>query len=437
VGDAAPLVGVVADDFTGASDIANTLVAGGMRTVLTIGAPQAQRDYGAPEALVVALKTRSIPAPDAVAQSLAAVDALRARGVQVVFFKYCSTFDSTDAGNIGPVADALLERLGTRFTVHCPAFPANGRRLFGGYLFVGDVLLSESGMRDHPLTPMRDANLVGVLARQTAKRAGRVDFAVVRAGRAAVASALRTAADEGVTHLIVDAVGDDDLRTIGAAALDAGEFGRAGGVTLICGGSGIALGVPQALRERGLLGGGSGASSLPATPGRAAVLAGSCSSATRAQIARARADALPVFDLSERSLDEPEARVAEALAWADGALGERPIVVVASDTPERVSENQRRYGSADAAQRVEGMLAAIARGLRERGVGRLVVAGGETSGAVVAGLGVDALRIGPEIDPGVPWTATFDDPPLALALKSGNFGGEDFFSRAFAAPVHA
>jgi uncharacterized protein YgbK (DUF1537 family) len=287
-------------------------------------------------------------------------------------------------------------------------------------------------MRDHPLTPMRDANLVRVLQPQTPQRVGRVDFAVVREGRDAVAAALRAAAGRGERHLIVDAAGDVDLRTIGAAMLDAGGFGN-GAIPLICGGSGIALGVPQALRERGrLTTPGGDATALPATPGRAAVLAGSCSTATRAQIARARADALPVFDLSARSFDEPEARVAEALAWADASLGDRPIVVVASDTPERVNANQQRYGAAGAAERVEGMLAAIARGLRARGVGRLVVAGGETSGAVVAGLGVDALRIGPQIDPGVPWTATFDEPPLALALKSGNFGGEDFFSRAFA-----
>jgi len=425
------IAGVVADDFTGASDIANTLVQGGMRTVLTIGPPHPGRDYGAPDAIVVALKTRSIPAAEAVTQSLAALDALRAREARLTFFKYCSTFDSTDAGNIGPVADALLERLGAELTLHCPAFPANGRRLFGGYLFVGDVLLSESGMRDHPLTPMRDANLVRVLGRQTPHSVGLIDFEIVRSGRNFVAAALRAAASGGLRHALVDAVGDDDLYAIGAAALDAG-------LPLICGGSGIALGVPHALRERGLLTTASGeAATLPATPGRAAVLAGSCSRATRAQIAHARVAGLPVFDLSRRSFDDPAALAGEALAWADGSLGERPIVVVASDNPDGVAENQQRYGVAAAAERVEGVLAAIARGLRERGVGRIVVAGGETSGAVVEGLGVDALRIGPQIDPGVPWTATFDDPPLALALKSGNFGAEDFFSRAFAAPVHA
>lgn len=425
------IAGVVADDFTGASDIANALVHGGMRTVLTIGPPVPGRDYGAPDAIVVALKTRSIPASEAVEQSLAALDALRGRGARLTFFKYCSTFDSTDAGNIGPVADALAARLGADVTLHCPAFPANGRRVFGGYLFVGDVLLSESGMRDHPLTPMRDANLVRVLARQTPHGVGLVDFGIVRSGRDVIAAALRAAAAGGLRHAIVDAVGDEDLFAIGAAALDAG-------LPLICGGSGIAIGVPQALRERGLLTTSSAtAAALPATPGTAAVLAGSCSRATRAQIARARADELPLFDLSRRSFDDPPALVAEALAWAESALGERPIVVVASDTPEGVAANQHRYGAAEAAARVEGTLAAIARGLRERGVGRIVVAGGETSGAVVEGLGVDALRIGPQIDPGVPWTATFDDPPLALALKSGNFGSEDFFSRAFAAAVPA
>ncbi len=225
-------------------------------------------------------------------------------------------------------------------------------------------------------------------------------------------------------HAIADAASDDDLRALGAAASDAG-------LPLLCGGSGIALGLPDVAREQGLLGASGAADALPATPGAAAVLAGSCSTATRAQIAYAQ-DTLPVFDLSARSLDEPRERVAEALAWADGALGERPILIVASGSPERVGANQRRYGTAEAAARVEGVLAAIARGLRERGVRRFVVAGGETSGAVVEGLGVDALRIGPQIDPGVPWTATLDEPPLALALKSGNFGGEDFFVRAFA-----
>jgi len=415
------LLGVVADDFTGASDIANTLARGGLRTVLAVGQPAPERDFGPLDALVVALKTRSIAPADAVAQSVAALGALHARGARRFIFKYCSTFDSTPSGNIGPVADALLERLGASFTIHCPAMPANGRRVFGGYLYVGDVLLSESGMRDHPLNPMRDANLVRVLGAQTSGRVGRIDFAVVRRGRAAIAQAIREAASAGVRHAIVDAVDDDDLRALGEAAIDAD-------LPLIAGGSGIALGMRAG--DGGSLREADAADRLPLIDGPAAVLAGSCSRATLAQIAYARTR-LPVFDLSQGSLDEPPARVAEALAWADTAIGERPVLVVASDTPERVEQNQRRYGAAEASARVERVLVGIARGLQARGVRRFIVAGGETSGAVVDGLAIDALRIGPQIDPGVPWTATFGERPVALALKSGNFGAEDFFVRAF------
>jgi len=418
------LLGVVADDFTGASDIANTLVQGGLRTVLTIGPPPGKRDYGDAQAIVVALKTRSVPAADAVAQSLLALDALRARGATQVVFKYCSTFDSTDAGNIGPVADALADRLGAPYAIHCPAFPAAGRRLFGGYLFVGEVVLSESGMRDHPLNPMHDANLVRVLQRQTPRPVGRIDFATVRAGRTALARAFADWDPQAGRHVIVDAVADEDLRAIGGAARDAH-------LPLVCGGSGIALGLPAALGVRG--NDDSGAASVPQR-GPAAILAGSCSRATRAQIAYVRGR-FPVYDLDRAALDDPQRGVDAALAWADGAIGERPILIVASADPVCVEENQRRYGARAAGERVEGMLAAIARGLRARGVARFVVAGGETSGAVVGGLQVDALRIGAQIDPGVPWTATLDEPPIALALKSGNFGGEDFFVRALDAPA--
>jgi len=417
-------LGVVADDFTGATDVANTLAREGMRTVLTIGPPRAGLDYDDPRALVVALKTRSIPPEQAVARSLEALDALLALGARAVVFKYCSTFDSTDDGNIGPVADALSERLGAAVTLHCPAFPANGRRVFGGYLFVGDVLLSESGMRDHPLNPMHDANLVRVLQRQTPHRVERLDLEIARAGRAAIAAAIRGAAGSGARHLIVDASSDDDLRAIGEAATDAG-------LPLLCGASGIALGLPGALSEAARESGTGVAAALPAIAGPAAVLSGSCSVATRAQIAHVR-DRWPTFDLNEGSWDDPRRRAADALAWSDRALGERPILIVASAEPPRVEENQRAYGVAEAGARVEGALATIARGLRDRGVTRFVVAGGETSGAVVAGLGIDALRIGPQIAPGVPWTATMDARPVALALKSGNFGGADFFVRALA-----
>lgn len=373
------LIGVIADDFTGASDIASTFALGGMRTVLTIGQPRTDRDYGSPDVLVVALKTRSIAPAEAVAQSLAALQALQARGARPIFLKYCSTFDSTAAGNIGPVADALLDRLGAPLTIHCPALPTNGRRVFGGYLFVGDVLLSETGMREHPITPMRDANLLRVLQAQTPSRVARIDFETVHQGRAAIARAIREAAHDGIRHAIVDAANDEDLRALSAAAMDAE-------LPLIAGGSGVALGVPEVYRQHGWLGRRGIADELPPTFGSAAILAGSCSRTTRAQIAYAH-ERLPVFDLSERSFDEPGECVAEALAWADATIAERPILIVASDTPQRVAKNQLRYGAEEASAHVEAVLAEIARGLLKRGVRRLVVAGGETSGAVVEGTG--------------------------------------------------
>jgi uncharacterized protein YgbK (DUF1537 family) len=416
------ILGAIADDVTGASDLADTLARGGLRTIQTIGVPREGRDYDA-DALVVALKTRSIPASDAVAHSLEALAALRERGARFFFFKYCSTFDSTPAGNIGPVADALLDALGASFTVVCPAFPANGRRVFGGYLFVGDVLLSESGMRDHPLNPMRDANLVRVLGAQTPHRVGRIDFAIVRRGRAAIAAAFDASRERGERYAIVDAVDDDDLRALGAAVLDAG-------LVFVTGASGIALGLPDAFRERGLIAQAQRNEGMPRTRGPAAILAGSCAPGTRAQVAYARTR-LPVFDLSERDFAAPEVIANEALAWADAHLGRDPIVVTAAADPERVAENQRRYGMREASERVERTFASIARGLRARGVDRFLLAGGETSGAIVEALQIDGLRIGPSIAPGVPWTSTADGAPLALALKSGNFGDHDFFLRAW------
>lgn len=416
-------LGAIADDFTGASDLADTLVRGGLRTVQTIGPPRADRDYAA-DAIVVSLKTRSVPPADAVAQSLAALEKLLDLGARTIVFKYCSTFDSTDAGNIGPVADALLERLGSAFTIVCPAVPLNGRRVFGGYLFVGDVLLSESGMRDHPLTPMRDANLVRILARQTPHRVARIDHASVREGVDRIVEEIAALRSSGVRYAVVDATSDADLRAIGMAACEAE-------LALVTGGSGIGIGLPEALRARGRVAGGQLSDRLPHIAGPAVVLVGSCSVATRAQLVRVR-EHMPTLDVSEASFDDPSAVVDDALAWARTHLGATPIVIAASATPDIVARNQARYGRLEASARVEGALGRIARGLQQIGVRKMVVGGGETSGAVIEHLGIDALLIGPRIAPGVPWTATFDDRPLAIALKSGNFGGDDFFERAFA-----
>jgi uncharacterized protein YgbK (DUF1537 family) len=414
------LLGAIADDFTGATDLANTLVRQGMRTVQLIGVPTAAPPEEV-DAIVVALKSRTIPASQAVEQSLAALAWLRQAGARQVLFKYCSTFDSTDQGNIGPVADALMQALDTDFTVFCPAFPENGRTIYRGYLFVGDVLLSESGMRDHPLTPMRDANLVRVLGRQTPHKVGLVPLSAVNQGAVVVRAEFTRLRASGYRHAILDAVADADLLTLGEAIAD---------LKLVTGGSGIALGLPDNFRRIGLLEATRQADKLPPVSGAAAVISGSCSTATLAQVAAMRAQ-YPAFEVDPLALAAGQPVAAAALEWATSRLGDAPLLVFASAPPERVRAVQEELGRDRAGTLVEEALAQIARGLIERGVRRLVVAGGETAGAIVQALGITGLRIGPQIDPGVPWTTSLGEPTIALALKSGNFGREDFFVRAF------
>jgi uncharacterized protein YgbK (DUF1537 family) len=415
------LLGAVADDFTGATDLANTLVGRGMRAVQVIGVPPDDLDLGDAEAVVVALKSRTAPVAEAVAASRAALAWLRDHGCRQFFFKYCSTFDSTAEGNIGPVADALLDALDDDFALVCPAFPANGRSIYLGHLFVGDRLLAESSMRDHPLTPMRDSSLVRLLQAQTERRVGLVPYATVTAGVEATTAAFTELRATGVAYGVVDALDDRDLETVGRAAADH---------RLVTGGSGVALGLPGNFRRRGLLGD-PAAPTLPAANGPAVVLAGSCSEATRGQVAHAQALWPHLkLDVDRLSRDEPVAD--EALAWARRHGGDAPLLVYASADPDEVARTQAAYGRERAGALVEAAFGRIASGLVDAGWRRLVVAGGETSGAVVSSLGVRGLRIGPEIDPGVPWTETLDAPHLALALKSGNFGAEDFFARALA-----
>ena len=416
----AVLLGAIADDFTGATDLCNTLVRRGMRTVQLIDVPTPGTNIPDAEAVVIALKSRTVPAAEAIDKSLAALAWLKTAGAQQILFKYCSTFNSTDAGNIGPVAEALMSALDTDFTLFCPAFPEAGRTIYRGYLFVGDVLLSELGMRDHPLTPMRDPSLVRVLQRQSRGRVGLVPAAIVSRGAAAIRGAFAELRRQGFAHAIVDAIEDRDLEAIGEAAAD---------FKLITGGSGIALGLPENFRRRGLLDGGA-ADSLPAISGAAAVLSGSCSTATLAQVAYMKERA-PAFTVDPIAVAEGGDVAQQALAWAKPLLGEQPILISATAPPEKVAEAQSRLGRERAGAVVEESLAAIARGLAAAGVRRFVVAGGETAGAVVQALGVTGLRIGRQIDPGVPWTASLDEPALALALKSGNFGAPDFFLRAF------
>jgi 3-dehydrotetronate 4-kinase len=415
------LIGAIADDMTGATDLANMLVRAGMRTVQTIGVPRRVDAAADADAIVVALKSRTIPARDAIEQSLDALAWLRKRNVRQVYFKYCSTFDSTDAGNIGPVGDALLDALGARFTIACPAFPTNKRTIYQGYLFVGDTLLSESPMRDHPLTPMRDSNLVRVLARQTPRKVGLVAWPTVQHGPNAIRAEFARLESEGFSYAVVDAVDDEDLLDIGAACA---------GLRLVTAGSGVALGLPQNFRDTGALPARDDAADVPDIAGKAAILAGSCSAATRAQVA--------AFARSHTAIAFDPLRVSSAPALASAALDAasrdleagRPFLVYSTADPSRVAEVQSKLGRERAATTIEAAFGIVARELVARGVRRLVVAGGETSGAVVQALGVEALAIGPQIDPGVPWTTSLGDPRLALALKSGNFGSEDFFEKS-------
>jgi len=417
-----PLLGCIADDFTGATDLASMLVKNGMRTVQVIGAPDASDPVPDADAIVVALKSRTAPVAQAIGESLAALAWLRAAGCRQFFFKYCSTFDSTERGNIGPVADALVAALDCGFALACPAFPANGRSVYQGYLFVGSALLNESGMEKHPLTPMTDANLVRVLSRQTDGAVGLVPFATVARGGAAIRDAMTALKEQGRRYAIVDAITDDDLRAIGEAAA---------AHALITGGSGVAIGLPDIFRRTLQLPARENPGALPDAPGHAAVLAGSCSRATLAQIATAR-DHIAVLELDPLATPDARALAAQAITWMHGKLGAAPIVIAASSTPERVEALQQKLGRDAAGALVEGALADIAEALVAAGVRRLVVAGGETSGAVVTRLRVRRLRIGAEIDPGVPWTfAEGGGPPLLLALKSGNFGARDFFLKSF------
>ena len=429
------LLGCIGDDFTGSTDLANMLVKGGMRTIQTIGIPRTPMsddvDAGdAVDAVIVALKSRTIPATDAIAQSLAALHWLRAQGCRQFYFKYCSTFDSTPAGNIGPVTEALMAALaglpGAGFTIACPAFPENGRTIFRGYLFTGDTLLSESGMKDHPLTPMTDSNLVRVLQAQTHGKVGLIRHDVVAVGAPAIRERIALLRREGIAIAVVDAVSDADLVRIAEACSD---------LPLLTAGSGIGLGLAQHYRNAGLLAGAERAAAVPALEGYSAVISGSCSVATNAQVGewlRTR----PGFRIDPLRLAAGEDVAAEAIGWALPRIADGPVLIYATSDAAAVKSAQAALGVERAGHLVETALAAVARGLIRNGTRKLVVAGGETAGAVVQALEVAALRIGPQIDPGVPWTITQGEPPgeprLALALKSGNFGGIDFFARALA-----
>lgn len=417
------LLGCVADDLTGATDMALMLARGGLRTVQTTGVPTGQLDLSSVDAVVVALKSRTIPAAQAVDQSLRAAAFLKEAGARRYFFKYCSTFDSTDQGNIGPVAEALLRFAGGDFTIACPAFPANGRTIYQGHLFVNGVPLHESSMKDHPLTPMRDSNLVRVLERQTALAVGLIDYRDVDGGTPSIKKAIARERTAGKSIAIVDALSDSHLREIGAAVAD---------LPLVTGGSGVALGLPAAYRNLGLIERlHPPADKLHAAAGRTAILAGSCSAATRGQVAAAVAAGIPHLQIDPVGIAEGRIVSDQVVNWIDRQAGAATPMVYSSAEPEAVRMAQERLGRDRAGHVVEQLLAEVAKGIVGLGFTRLIVAGGETSGAVVEALGVRALAIGPEIDPGVPWTRDIAGTGLALALKSGNFGAPDFFLKAW------
>ncbi|WP_028002842.1 3-oxo-tetronate kinase [Sinorhizobium arboris] len=415
------LLGVIADDFTGASDIANTIVKGlpgqgGLRTVQYLGVPSAASDPEV-EAGVVALKSRSIDAGLAVRQSIDALQWLLEQGCQQIVFKYCSTFDSTPAGNIGPVAEALAEALGVKGVVACPAFPGAGRTVYQGHLFVKDRLLNESGLQNHPLNPMTDADIRRWLRLQTVSDVGHVDISAVQAGPTAIEAALRRHGEENHVLVIVDAVTDDDLVAIGKAVADH---------RLVTGGSGIAIGLSANFIARGLAKG--EGSATVGIDGPEAILAGSCSGATRQQVEIHKKDH-PTLAIDVAGVMSGKVATSDLTSFLLANLGRAPLVY-SSGTPDEVQAIQARFGREKVAHTLDTLFADTARQLIDAGIRRLVVAGGETSGAVVSALDIGALAIGPEIDPGVPVLFSNGDEPVALALKSGNFGAPDFFAKA-------
>jgi len=417
------LLGCIADDFTGATDLANTLVRSGMRVIQTIGVPQRPPAANI-DAVVVALKSRTIEPDQAIAQSLQALRWLRAAGAQQIVFKICSTFDSTPRGNIGPVTEALMDALGCDFAIATPAFPDNGRTVFRGHLFVGDQLLSDSSMRNHPLTPMTDSNLVRVLQAQCQRRVGLIDYQCVARGVDSIRARMDALRAEGFGLAVLDAVSNDDLMRAGLALR---------GAPLVTSGSGLAIGLPAnfgiAASEQ--------AAALPRASGAAAIVSGSCSVATQKQVAHFQRSGGRAFAIDPIAIaTEGDSVLTQLIDRSVAALSSGPVLIYSTATADQVAATQARLGAAAAGAMLEQALARIAAALVASGVGRLIVAGGETSGACVQALGVQALRIGAQIDVGVPWCHAEQvagrSQGLHLCLKSGNFGGEDFFSRALA-----
>ena len=413
-------LGCIADDFTGATDLANMLVKGGLKTIQLLGTPRKSDVVPSVDAVIIALKTRTIPVEEAIELSLRALNWLKSAGAEKFFFKYCSTFDSTDDGNIGPVIDALMADLETPFTIACPAFPETERTIFKGHLFVGDKLLSDSPMRYHPLTPMTDSNLVSTLSRQTSQKVGLVQYTDILGGPSEIRKAFDQLRKEDVAIAITDVLNDEHLYFLGEAVKD---------FKLITGGSGIALGLPSQLKSRNNHKEKVTAHKLPKVLGKELILSGSCSEMTLAQV-NEFSKKYRTLKLNPIELAESNSSLDNAVDWVIQAKGEEPILVYASAPPDAVNEAQTRLGRDLASSTVENALAKIASAAVQNGFRRIVVAGGETAGAVVSNLGIKGIMIGEQIDPGVPTTVSIGNPSIGLVLKSGNFGSADFFEKA-------
>ncbi len=426
-----PIIGCIADDYTGASDLASNLVESGLEVVQCLGVPRSFEVIAGADAVVIALKTRSCHRNEAVRQSLAALESLQAMGAQRFYFKYSSTFDSTDDGNIGPVAEALLKALQAEQTLFCPAFPEYSRTVYQGHLFVGGKLLGESGMENHPLTPMNDANLVRILSKQTRLHVGSVPYGQIQEGDKSLQEYLQVLQVADKRFIIVDALSKEHLRIIAKACAY---------MPLVTGSSGLAVELPDVYRAIGLLSNERLIPRMTKVLGRTAILSGSCSKATQEQVVFMRSRC-PSLSLDGRKCVASRDNVVnEAIDWSGKQNLDMPILIYSTAVASEVASLQSEFGRDIAATAIESTFAAIAsRLVKECGVRRMIVAGGETSGAVVSDLGVRALRIGPRIATGVPWTESIGERPLAFALKAGNFGAPDFFQKAMemlSAPIN-
>lgn len=413
------LLGCIADDFTGATDLASFLVQSGMRTVQLIGVPTEPVDLSDVDAVVIALKSRTLPSKVAVAQSIEALEWLKQFNCEQYYFKYCSTFDSTEKGNIGPVTDALLDNLGENFTIICPSLPVNGRTVYKGNLFVNDELLSESGMRNHPLTPMTDANLMRVMASQASGQVGLVPFEVVSKGAESIKQAFMKLAKEH-RYAVIDTLSNKDLYIIGEACAD---------LKLLTGGSGLSVGLAKNYEDKGLFKIRNNSAELSKIKGETVVLSGSCSVMTQKQVARFK-ESFQSKKISPLELASGKSSLDDFITWFEKNRNAGALMFYATDTPENIKLVQTQLGVEKASEIVENFMAGLVSALNKRGVTKFIVAGGETSGAVVKALNPKMLKIGESIAPGVPLTEIVGDSPKLVALKSGNFGDEYFFEKA-------